>query len=277
MSEIEDKLAAYNTRQRERLYLKIKIVASWVIYGIIAGTITYRNPSFQDPLFAIGYVYAIGTFFWYLILRSGRESYEIKICSHFSKATDFVKMTFKENKKDAKRHRDRAVEEIDTALENVDYLVGSSKGSEILEKTMLPRLAAFKTNVKRFLLPRVAMGEDMNRMQSTLNGLVSYFGEQWESFGIQHLDEINKNLESLGAPSKQVKTFASTFRESMKKKPVIIGLSLLIGFGISTAIIATSCQFLSLNFAEWARANLNVFILGGVGVSALVSSVLTRA
>jgi len=277
MSEVKDKLVAYNARQKERLYVKIKIFTSWVIYGIIAGVIAYGNPSIQDLVFLIGYAYGVATFFWYIIFRSANESYEIEICSHFSKAAGFVKMTFTEDEKNAKRHRDRAVEEIDYALGNVDHLVRSSKPSEILGKTMLPRLTAFKTNVKTLLSPRVAIGEDMYRMQSILDGLVSYFGEQWESFGIQHLDEINKNLESLGVPPKQLKTLASTFRESMKKKPVIIGISILVGFGISAAIIAASCQFLSLNFVEWARANLGVFILGGVGVSALVSSVLNRA
>lgn len=273
---MRSKLEAYNDRQKNRFYTKVKIVTSWFIYGISGWVATYLIPNITNILIGIGYLFGLTSFFWY-VFYFPTESYEIDICSHFSKASNFLGLSMPEKGKAAERHRKKSANEVEKALEYIRRLIDKTAKSEIMEKSMHGRLFTLKTNIEKFVLPRIILGEDLVRMQSILNGLQKFFEDQWESLGIEHLDETNKNLADLGAPSKEIRTYMSTLRELIKRKPAIIGLSLFIGFAISTAMIGGICGAVSVNFAEWVKSNINYFMIAGIAMSALISEVLVRS
>jgi hypothetical protein len=275
MIELQDKLEAYKERQKDRFKTKIYIIALWIIYGIIGAFFSYFVVNISNILIGIGYLGVLVTFFWYLT-HFGAESYEMQICSYLSRALKLIKSSQKEKEKDAQRHRGKAADQISKALRELEKLDRRTKWSDIMEKNMHGRFSTLKNNIEKFVQPRVILGEDIFRMESTLEGLVKFFVEQWESLGIEHLDEINKNLESLGASSKEIRSLKSTLQELSKSKPAMISLSLIVGFGLTIAIAGGGCLSLSLDFVEWARLNLYVFILGGIALSALVSQILIR-
>jgi hypothetical protein len=272
---LDSKLAAYNQRQIDLRNTKIVIVIIFVIYGIITGLFYYFFPYIGNILIGLGYIGVIITFLWYTI-HIPVESFEIKICSNLSKALDLLRLSMKEKPKPAEHHRKKAASHVREALRKIERLTFRIEISEIIEKSMHSRLSVLKTNIQKFMLPKIILGEDLMRMELTLNVLADFFGGEWESLGIEHLDIINQNLESSGAPSKEIRPFKSTLKEFSKSRPATIGLSLIIGFGLTVAIAMGGCIWLSLNLVEWARSNLHIFILGGIGLSALVSQVLMR-
>lgn len=214
--------------------------------------------------------------FWYMT-RLSSESFEIRICSNLSKALDLLRLSLGEKQKPAERHRRKAASYIREASRKIERLIFRTETSEIIEKSMHRRLSALEANIEKIVLPKIILGEDLARMELTLNVLADFFAGAWESLGIEHLDIINQSLESSGPPSREIRSFKSTLRELSKSRPAMIGLSLIIGFGLTVAIAWGGCVWLSLNFEEWARSNLNIFILGGIGLSALVSQVLMRS
>lgn len=275
MVKLRSKLDGYEENQKDRFRWKIYSISFWIIYGIVGSLISYFRLDIRNYIFAVGY---LGVFASFLLYSKNfpPEKYEIVIFACFSKASYFVELSLQEKGKIAGRHRKKSANLIETALRKMDQLMNNIRKSEILEKTMYHRLSTLNTNIEKLVLPRVVLGEGLHELKSTLNGLAKFFGGQWESLGINHLDEINKNLETLDPPSEEVRTFMSTLNDFSRRKPVIIGLSIVIGFGITILMIAGFCIMRSIDFMEWIEVNLYGFMLAGIGFSTFISSVLIR-
>jgi hypothetical protein len=114
----------------------------------------------------------------------------------------------------------------------------------------------------------------MDRVESALSGFSKFFAGQWESLGIEQLDDVNQNLKNLGDPSKEITTFRSTLRDSLRSKPIILILSLLLGFGVSSLIIF---GVLTVDAVQWIKSNVGAFIIAGTALSALIAEIFTRS
>lgn len=202
------------------------------------------------------------------------EKYEIRISYDFSTAMSFLKMSEKEKGRAAGRHRRKAANYIRSALDWVSRLSNLAERSEIMEKEMCERLETFRVDVEKFVLPRIAIQEDANRLEPMLSGFSKFFADQWESYGMKQLDEINKNVQSLGNPSKQLGTFRTALRSFVKYKPITLLLSSILGFGAATAIIL---GILTVDAFGWIRSNVGSFILAGTALSALIAGIFTRS
>jgi hypothetical protein len=73
-----------------------------------------------------------------------------------------------------------------------------------------------------------------------------------------------------------MRTLRATLRDFVKIKPVMISLSLIIGFGITTFLLWFVCRAYSVDLGEWIKANIQGFMLIGIGMSAFVGEMLRR-
>ncbi|MCJ7630792.1 hypothetical protein MUP77_00080 [Candidatus Bathyarchaeota archaeon] len=273
---VRSKLEAYDDRRRNRFYTKVKIVISWGICGVIGWIATSLKPDIANIAFGIGYLFVFATVFWYIFYFPW-ESYEMEICSHFARASNLIGLGIQEKGKAAERRRRKSADEVGKALRIIARLAVQTTKSDIMEKQMHDRLSTLKTNIEKFVLPRIILGDDLHRMQSILNGLEKFFEEQWGSLGIEHIDETNESITNLGVPSGETRTYTSSLRELIRRKPAIIFLSLVMGFAISSVMIGTICGVLSLDFVEWVKGNVHTFMLVGIAMSAFISQAFARS
>jgi len=138
---------------------------------------------------------------------------------------------------------------------------------------MCGRLTTFRECVGKFVLPRILLGEDTNRIESILSGFSQFFTYQWESSGVKQLDNINQNVQSLDPASKQIKTFWSAMYGTLHNKPFILVLSTILGFSATTLIIF---GILNVDATEWIKSNVGSFILAGTALSALIAGIFAR-
>jgi len=104
---MEDKIAAYKERQKDkRRTLKI-MITFWVIYVAVSALISYYVRATYLIFFIIGYFGGPATLFVFLRMHP-TEKYEIRISDDFSKALAFLKLSKNEKGRAATRHRKRA-------------------------------------------------------------------------------------------------------------------------------------------------------------------------
>jgi hypothetical protein len=270
---MQDKIDAYRQRQKDRRKSRIVIVLFWVGFAVVATLVSIYAPIASNIFVVIAYFGFFITYFAYL--RSNPpEKYEIRIGADFLEAMSLIKMSETEKGRAAARHRKRAAKYVERAIYRASRLSELAERSEIMEKEMCERLNSFIGNVQEFVLPRIVFGDEQGRLEPTLNGFSKFFAEQWESHGMKQLDDINQNLQNIGKPSKEIRTFLSSLHSLVKSKPITLILSLTLGFGLTTLIIF---GFLTTDATQWIKSNIGTFILAGTALSGLIAGIFIRS